>query len=205
MGLHLKGKGQLAVQVSREIPYLSAAITNIMLYEMVIDFDGKKLDFHNFVDNGFVSKIITVGLPINENMLTVYWFEMRCIKTNNKRTTRYNCSICLGKSGLNETLIEIYIGNPFKELHSHPTYVSFVPKTKETSIKLSFECSISYNEICAHTDECKKVDKNLTCSSLAKFHNRDGMNGIMTFEEDRCTCKTDTMKWRPDQRKCVQS
>ena len=203
MGLHLKGNGQFAVQLWTEIPYSPAVITNSILYEVVIDFNMGRLDFHNFIDNDFVSKLIPGGLSITENTLTSYWFEMQCTKTKSKQTIRYNCSICFGKSGLNETLLEIYIGNPFKELHRQPTYVSFVPKTKETTIKLSFDCSISHGAICAHTDECKKVDKNLVCSNLSKFHNQAGINGIRTFEEDRCTCRTDMMKWRPDQRKCV--
>ena len=207
MGLHLKGKGQFAIHLSREIPYPESFIPSPILYELIIDFVGKKLDFSNFVDNNYVSKLVESGLLLDENTPSAYWFEMRCSKKIKKKIKgfTYNCSLCFGKSGFNETLVEIYIGNPFKELHTQPTYVSFVPKSKDTSIKVSFECFMNYNEVCAHTGECKKVDDNLICSGLSKYRNFRGMNGIRTFEEDRCVCLEKSMKWPPERRKCVEA
>ena len=175
------------------------------LYDLTIDFVGNKLDFRNLVENNFVSKLIQPELPLNKNKPNAYWFEMRCSKRNkrNNRGNAYNCSLCFGKSGFKESLIEIYIGNPFKDLHTHPTYVSFVPKSKDTSIKLSFDCSMDFGEACAHTAECKKVDDTLICGSVSKYHNSNGMDGIRTFEEDRCICRTKDMKWISKIKKCV--
>ena len=205
LGLHLKGKGQLAIHLTRENTYLRDSTQNPILYELVIDFSGKKLDFKNFVENNFVSKLVPSGLPLNEKTPSAYWFEMRCSKRSqrNTRRDRYSCSLSFGKSGYSEALIEIYIGNPFKELHTRPTYVSFFPQTKDTLIKAAFECSMTYDDVCSHTGECKTINEGLICSSRSTYHNALGINGIRTFEEDRCICR-DAMKWISESKQCVR-
>ena len=206
IGLHLKGKGKIAIQLSREIPSPPKFTSTPNLYELSIDFVENRLGFKNLLENNYVSKLVPLELTLSETKPIAYWFEMRCLKVQKRGTKegQNNCSLYLGKSGFKESLIEIVIGNPFKDLHTHPTYVSFMPKSKDTFLKVSFDCLMEYGEGCAHTNECTKVDDNLICGSALQYHNLEGMNGIKTFEEDRCICRTKDLKWSSELKKCVQ-
>ena len=205
MGLYLKGTGVFSLQLSRQSPsILSDDSKKILpLYSLKIDFIEKKIVFLDAVNENIISKQLSSNLVISVVTITVYWFEMRCSKTFRKSNHYHNCFLCFGKSGDTNPLIEINIGNPFKELHVHPTFVSFIPKSIDTSIQVSFECSRDFGDVCAHTGECKKTDINLLCGNISKLNNLRRLNGVKTFEEDRCICRSQTMKWDSEMKKCV--
>ena len=205
MGLYLKGAGVFSLQLSRQSPSIFSDDSKkiLPLYSLTIDFIKKKIVFLDVVNQNIISKLLSNELVISEDTTTVFWFEMRCSKTFRKSNHFHNCFLCFGKSGETNPLIEINIGNPFKELHVHPTFVSFIPKSNDTSIQVSFECSRDFGEVCAHTDECKKTDKNLICGNISKLNNLRRFNGVKTFEEDRCICRKQTMEWISERKKCV--
>ena len=208
MGLYIKGKGSLSIQLSRE-PHsmLSSKSKPISsLYSLTLDFDEKKLLFRDEVNQNIISKKVSSDLVLSEDTLSVYWFEMRCSKKlKGKSHHDYNCFLCLGKSGEKNPLIEVNIGNPFKVLQIHPTFVSFLPVSNKTSIQLSFDCSREFGDVCAHTNECKKTNDNLMCGNAIKQHDLHGINGVKTFEEDRCRCRGRNMRWVAEMKNCVEA
>ena len=205
MGLYLKGTGAFSLQLSRQSPsFVSDDSKNISpLYSLILDFTEKKIVFRDAVNENIISKQFSSDLVISEATITVYWFEMRCSKIIRRSNHYHSCCLSLGKSGETNPLIEINIGNPFKELQVQPTFVSFIPKSSDTSIQVSFECSRDFGEVCAHAGECEKTDRNLICGNIAKLNNSRRSNGVKTFEEDRCICRTQTMKWISEMKKCV--
>ena len=205
MGLYIKGKGAFSIQISRESASVFSNNSNPItsLYALVVDLVGKKLVFRDAGNNNVVSKPISTNLVLSENKPNAYWFEMRCSKIMKGNNLHHNCFLCFGKSGDIDPLIEINIGNPFKELHKHPTFLSFVPVSNDTSIKVSFGCLKEFGEICAHTDECKKTDNNLICGNISRYRNSKRMNGVRTFEEDQCICRESHMRWVSEMKKCV--
>ena len=103
-------------------------------------------------------------------------------------------------------ILGINIGNPFRDIHTHPTHVSFVSASENTEIEASLGCAAEFGDICAHSGECKKVDDNLVCKSASQYHNlAGGMNGLRTFEQDRCMCRETNMKWKYELKKCVMA
>ena len=204
--MHLKGRGKLTVQFLRENLSRSIPHKHNILFDLTIDFDGKKLDFRNLLENNFVSRVVDSDLLLNENSPVSYWIEMRCSKRNKRRWKKihYNCMLHFGMSGIKEALLGINIGNPFRDIHTHPTHVSFVPASENTKIEAALGCAAEFGDICAHTGECKKVDDNLVCKSASQYHDlAGGMNGLRTFEQDRCMCRETNMKWKYELKKCV--
>ena len=208
MGLYIQGKGSMSIQLSREpLSILSSKSKSIFsLYSLTLDFDEKKLLFHDEVNQNIISKKVSPDLVLSEDTLSVYWFEMRCSKRlKGKGHHDYNCFLCLGKSGEKNPLIEVNIENPFKAIQIHPTFVSFVPVSNNTSIQLSFDCTREFGDVCAHNNECKKTNNNLICGNAIKQHNLHGINGVRTFEEDRCRCRGRNMRWVAEMKNCVEA
>ena len=207
MGLYLKGKGSILIQLSRESP--SVLVTNsdhvASSYSLMVDFGEKKLIFQDAVNQNIISKQVSSDLVLSEDKFTSYWFEMRCSKRAQRIDRFYNCFIHFGKSGDQSSLFEVNIGNPFKALQLHPTFVSFIPVSNDTSIQVSFECTRTFGDICAHTDECKKTSNDLICGNVLKQHSLKRINGVKTFEEDRCMCHEKNMRWVEEKKKCMIS
>ena len=161
--------------------------------------------FRDEVNQNIISKQVSSDLVLNEETLSVYWFEMRCSKRIKGNDHDYNCFLCLGKSGEKNPLIEVNIENPFKAIQIHPTFVSFIPASSNTSIQLSFDCTREFGDVCAHTDECRTTNNNLICGNAMRQHSLDGINGVKTFEEDRCRCRGRNMRWVAEMKNCVIS
>ena len=206
MGLYMKGKGLLSIQLSREPLSILSSKSISSLYTLTLDFDEKKLLFRDEVNQNVISKQVSSDLVLSEDTLSVYWFEMRCSKRLKRKGHHdYNCFLCFGKSGERNPLIEVNIGNPFKAIQIHPTFVSFIPVSNNTSIQLSFDCIREFGDVCAHTNECKKTNDNLICGNAVKQNNLNGINGVRTFEEDRCRCRGKYMRWVAEMKNCVEA
>ena len=111
MGLYMKGKGLLSIQLSREPLSILSSKSISSLYTLTLDFDEKKLLFRDEVNQNVISKQVSSDLVLSEETLSVYWFEMRCSKRIKGNDHDYNCFLCLGKSGEKNPLIEVNTEN----------------------------------------------------------------------------------------------